>query len=122
MTATLRPGVYNVVVEGYSTAEGTYSLTADCNMSIPDVVQGSITCGSTVYGDTTYGSHFIGYTTPDAHYTFNLTDTMNVSFDACNASFDATLWLYNEDLSTYFAAMYQGGCGKYYYVLVTTVA
>ena len=91
----LQPGSYTVVVEGFSSREGVYTLSTSCG-NAPS--SGSLTCGSTVTGDTTNAVHVIGSSSGEHFYRLTVPTTLTYTFATCGGStYDTRLRLYSGD-------------------------
>lgn len=96
LTYTLDPGDYVVVVEGYQTSQGAFTLNVTCSAPSPyrGTYRGPLVCGEGVSGSTapefdgTFASAINHHT-----YTFNVTDETPrpISIDACESEFDTVL-------------------------------
>ena len=94
-------GGYALVVEGYGTAEGHYTVNMTCSQFDfhPTVLQ-NINCGATVTGDTSEGfrssSTLLSSNSAAEHvYPFSIgpAGVDNVEFNSCNSTFDTYLLL-----------------------------
>ena len=106
-TGFLAPGEYAVVIEGWSSSEGNYTLSMECfaDGETLEYFDGSITCGDTVQGDTTGAGSHRGHAASDHVYFFSVENQENRSvdnfrFDACNSEFDTHLRVYSSDFSS----------------------
>jgi hypothetical protein len=87
LDASLTSGEYVLVIEGFSSAEGEYSVTMNCPTVDGDdaFLDGSIACGETVTGTTVEAGSHIGNGASDHVYTFSLgssPDEQTVQFDS----------------------------------------
>ena len=85
-TGPMDAGDYALVIEGWATEEGRYSVTMTCQ-TVDDTTyfDGAIDCGSIVSGITTGAQgHSYTFTVPEP-------GLWNVEFDSCSSSFDTHL-------------------------------
>jgi hypothetical protein len=111
LNTALEVGQYNLVIEGYESNEGVYSVAMSCEPFYREI-EGSLECGQTITGNTdragagmvnTGGSHF---------YSFSLPDSMLVQFDTCDSDYDTFLRVFSSGLDTELDACDDcGDCG-----------
>jgi hypothetical protein len=101
LDAELRAGDYILIIEGYSSDEGEYSVTMNCPDS-GDYIDGEIACGDTVQGSTVAaGWSLVGSDASEHMYTFTVERGMNlVQFDSCDSQFDTFLRIMTPTLDT----------------------
>ena len=120
---TILPGGdYTLVVEGFSSSEGAYSVIMNCpdedcvqvdGESRPCFLDGDIRCGETKTGTTVDAGSHVGNGASDHiyHFTTRRGDTI-LQFDACSSSFDTYLRVFDESMLTEVAACDDcGPCG-----------
>ena len=98
LDAQLPPGEYALVIEGFSSSEGVYSVAMSCMDAASDSSMGPIACAQTVQGDTSGGFSTVGGGSAEHLYTFHLDAPTAVQFDSCASSFDT--WLRVLDVTT----------------------
>lgn len=82
----LDAGDYAVVLEGYSSREGTYHLTVECMQPSAPL---AIVCDDVVHGNTDSAVSNHGGQSGEHLYDFTLTEPINlVQFDSCGSQFD----------------------------------
>ena len=100
----LETGDYVVVLEGYASSEGDYTLAMNC---FGGGREGSIQCGSTVRGNTVGTVSSLGNGGGDHFYSFTVNSTTNAAgveqdqmfqFDSCGSSYDTYLRIFELDL------------------------
>jgi hypothetical protein len=89
----LDPGVYFLVVDGYGSASGAYTLNVHfgatpCEIGDPCADPVILTCGSTATGNTADGMNYVGNPAPDLFYQVNITQSGPVTFSLCDAATD----------------------------------
>eukprot|EP00300_Choanocystis_sp_HF-7_P033195 c45493_g1_i1.p1 GENE.c45493_g1_i1~~c45493_g1_i1.p1 ORF type:complete len:538 (+),score=105.38 c45493_g1_i1:85-1614(+) len=94
LTVTLDPGSYVVVVDGFATSAGSFSLSVTCGLA----------CGATVGGSTAGLPNTFGNAAGDAVYTFTLSSASTISLSTCGSTFDTFLRLYQSDRTTQIAS------------------
>lgn len=76
-----------VVVDGFSTSSGRYTLTAQgCPGQI--VNQGNVACGINVTGNSATGTNTVGQAAPEHWYQFMAPIDGNYTFNTCGSSYD----------------------------------
>lgn len=86
--------IYNLVIEGFSSAEGLYSVIMNCDTEY----DGTIACGETVTGSTVGAGSTIGNGASDHLYAFTLATPMNLQMDSCASTYDTYLRIMDENL------------------------
>lgn len=94
-------GDYALVVEGYGTQEGHYTVNMTCSpFNFRPSVLENITCGATVIGDTSEGfrasnTRLSSNSAAEHVYPFSVgpAGVTNIEFNSCNSSFDTYLLL-----------------------------
>lgn len=106
LDAQLAAGDYNLVIEGFSSGEGTYSVTMVCTGGgVDNAIQGPITCAGrtqTVTGDTTGAVATVGNAGGDHLYSFTIpvgSPNNFVQFDSCASTYDTYLRVMSSDMS-----------------------
>jgi len=116
LTRTLEAGTYNVIVEGFSNRQGSYSLSMGCSEPTttpapgPAMQEEPLQCGGYAVGDTRTGTHRFGHRAREHHYRLTLPTLSLVTLNACNANYDVYLRIYNEQMTTQIAYRDDGGC------------
>ena len=98
ISITLPEGAYVIVVEGYSTMQGTFKLNLDCRAagSVASDLQtavataSSLQCGVNITGNTANGEPFLGNRARDILYRFTVTDDedFQVTVSTCGSSYE----------------------------------
>lgn len=104
---------YTIVVDGYSSSEGSFVLTMICGSSEPEPEdRPTISCGQSVSGSTEGAANSVGNSAGDHIYSFVAT-TSDVTFDACQAGYDSYLRLMDANLLSQIDANddHGGACG-----------
>ena len=104
LDADLPAGDYILIIEGYASSEGDYSVQMNCPATSGEVTgftDGDIACGDTVIGTTVEAGSHVGNGASDHIYAFSLgADQAGfVQFDSCESDFDTYLRVFNADLS-----------------------
>jgi hypothetical protein len=89
----LAPGSYAMVIEGYGSAEGNYTVEMSCqSLNFTLELDRNISCGSFVSGDSSLsvGNELVEHIYP---FTVGRTGVANIVFDSCNSEFDTVLKL-----------------------------
>ena len=90
----LLPGDYILVVEGFASMEGAYTVDMTCNAPVNIGQLDTIQCGQTVTGDTSTssGTNLIpGGSSPENLFAFSIPSLGLVQFNSCGSQFDT--WL-----------------------------
>ncbi len=107
VSATLAPGLYFIVVDGWGGAGCNYNLSVSCASSTgqPDCATATpIACGQTVTGNTSTGvnntvgpycSAYCNYTGKEKVYSLNVTTTSTVTINATGLTGDLDMFLLN---------------------------
>jgi hypothetical protein len=102
-TGFLAPGEYAVVVEGWASEEGPYTMSMECfaDADTVEYFDGPIRCGDTVTGDTTRAGSHRGHESGDHIFYFAVENSSvaNLRFDACNSEFDTHLRVYTDNFA-----------------------
>ena len=95
---SLTPGNYFVVVDGYGTGSGAYTLNISGTGGVSPCDGAPVAaCGGSYTGDTTGDANFIGNPAPDNVYVFNSTQAQVVTLSLCGGStWDTYLRLYDD--------------------------
>jgi hypothetical protein len=105
---------YVLVVEGFGTAEGSYSFTMTCE-DVEESLEGTIECGQTVAASTVGASNSAGSagsTGGDHMYNFTLTEATDVQFSSCESDYDTFLRIFSPSLTQELHACDDcGDCG-----------
>jgi hypothetical protein len=105
---------YTIVVDGFSSEEGSFVLTMLCGSSPPPQPESlTISCGQTVSGSTVGASSSVGSSSGEHIYSFAAT-TSDVTFDACDSDYDSYLRLMDANLASTLASNddHGGTCGS----------
>lgn len=93
----LTQGSYWVVIAGYDTSAGNYTMTVTCPVSIV----GNVACGETMSGNTTTGANSVGeHPAPDHWWRLTAPRDGNYTFDTCGSSFDTWVHVYTRIADT----------------------
>ena len=68
-----------LVVEGFSTSSGDFSVTMNCRDESSGFLDGNITCGQTVHGSTVNAGSHVGNGASDHIYSFTMEPGMQVT-------------------------------------------
>lgn len=100
LDVALDAGEYIIVIGGFASSEGSYSVIMNCETDGLGFHDGDLVCEQTVSGNTAVAPGVAGLS--QAHsYSFTLPPGANiVQFDACASSFDTILRIMTPDLST----------------------
>ena len=94
LDASLPPGDYVLVVEGFSSGEGDYSVTMNCPVE-DAFLDGTLQCGQSVAGSTVGAGSNLGNGGSEHIYQFTLTDVpaegTSVQFNSCGSHYDTFL-------------------------------
>ena len=92
----LEPGSYTVVVEGYTSEEGAYTLGVACG-NAPS--SGALSCGSSFTGSTVDAVHVVGTESGEHFYRLAVPVAQQYTFSTCGGSsnYDTRLRLYSGD-------------------------
>ena len=104
----LEPGEYALVIEGWHTSEGRYSVTMTCQTEEDSTwFEGEIGCGQRVNGTTAdAGQHVYAFTVPEP-------GIWNLEFNSCGSSFDTQLQVSTADRLTVLTGCNDcGDCGQ----------
>ena len=101
LDSALPEGHYNLVIEGYSSLEGVYSVTMTCEPFSRDI-EGPIACGETVSGNTVGAGSGMVSQSGSHYYTFSMQTQGLVQFDSCNSDYDTFLRVF----SSFFRIMF----------------
>ena len=85
-----------LVIEGFSSSQGDYTVDMIC----PAAFDGEITCGQTVTGTTSGSGSTHGNAAPDHFYSFTVTEPQVYQFDSCDSSYDTWLRVFATDMTT----------------------
>ena len=97
----LQPGNYYIVVDGYGTATGTYTLTVNfgatpCEVGDPCEDATVLGCGDSVTGTTVGGTNYVGNGAPDVFYELEIGEAGPVTLSLCNGTdYDSYLRVYD---------------------------
>ena len=105
LDADLPAGEYILIIEGYASTEGDYSVQMNCPTTtgvITGFTDGDIACGDSVVGTTIEAGSHVGNGASDHIYSFSLSEDQAgfVQFDSCASDFDTYLRVYNSDLTS----------------------
>ena len=105
LTVALAPGAYVVVVEGYDSATGGYTLASTCETTgttvspVPvESIESSLFCGGTAHGSTAVPGLTSVVGEPSNEHIFGLEVTGRATayvFDTCGSSFDTVVRIYD---------------------------
>jgi hypothetical protein len=86
---------YVVVVDGFSTSSGIFSIRASCPTAsvYPHVSDGVLNCSAPMTGTTVGGTHDIARSA-ERWFEFNVTTLGRYSFSSCGSAFDTYLNIY----------------------------
>jgi len=92
----LAAGNYVVVMDGYGTNSGNYTLATTCpsGPAPPPAAEGTLTCQTAQTGNTTGGTSTAGSQAPDHWYIFNPAASGLYSFSTCGSGFDTHLHIF----------------------------
>jgi len=128
LNTNLNAGTYTLLVEGYRSSEGSYTLEYDIIPQPsqpplipqpplvpqppqlipqppqlipqpPQPVVVSLSGTGSIDGSTSQPSNFLGEDSNNQIYSFELTRTTTVTFSTCVASYDTFMWLYGSDIA-----------------------
>ena len=106
-TGGLDAGTYVLLVEGYSNAEGGYTISTTCQNTTADIqfYDGNVECGDAIVGDTVGEGSHRGHESGDHIYYFSVPDgeTVHIEFDSCASDFDTHLRVFDHDLTAEYA-------------------
>lgn len=91
LDADLPPGDYILVIEGFSSSEGVYSVTMICDSADTGAITNTVACEETIVGSTVGVPSNLGNPSGEILYAFSLGVDMAVQFDSCASSFDTYL-------------------------------
>ena len=94
LDVTLEPGEYTLVVEGFGSAEGSFTLTTTCGAPVSS---GELFCDTQVTGDTTNSINVVGEDSGEHFYDLTVlsTEAGVYTFSTCEgSSYDTRLRLY----------------------------
>ena len=105
LDADLAAGDYVLIIEGFSSEEGEFSITMNCPTN-GVFLDGAIACGQSVAGSTVGAGSHVGNGASDHVYSFTVAaDVEGVTFDSCGSEFDTYLRvLQGSDLAAISAA------------------
>lgn len=92
---------YLIMVEGFSSRSGNYSLAVTCEISIPDNDDCAnaipVVCREAVTGNTALATNSVGNAAPDLWYSFTGLDgvTQEVTASLCGSSFDTFIRVFD---------------------------
>ena len=91
---------YTLVVEGFASNEGTYTLVTSCAAPPatvpPGASSGPAECGGTYTGDTTGATHVVGSDSGEHYYTVTVSTAQSYTFSTCEGSgYDTRLRLFS---------------------------
>jgi hypothetical protein len=86
---------YTLVVEGYSSDEGGYIVTATCHEPPSSENLGEL-CGESLSGSTVGATSFYGNSAGEMVYTFTAAQSTYL-FDGCGSTYDSYLRVYNAE-------------------------
>jgi hypothetical protein len=94
----LTPGNYFVVVDGWGTSSGAYTLNISGTGGVsPCDGAPTVVCGGSYPGDTTGDSNFAGNPAPDNVFVFNSTQAQTLTLSLCGGStWDTYLRIYDD--------------------------
>lgn len=99
---------YNLVIEGFSSNEGVYAVTMNCDSEM----DGAIACGETVSGSTVGAGSHVGNGASDHFYAFSLDRSSNIQMDSCASSYDTFLRIFDMSLGEEYTSCDDcGNCG-----------
>jgi hypothetical protein len=117
LDADLPAGEYILIIEGYASSEGEYSVQMNCPTTtgvVTGFTDGDIACGDSVVGTTLEAGSHVGNGASDHIYSFSLGEDQAgfVQFDSCASDFDTYLRIFNSDLTAEIAGCDDcGPCG-----------
>jgi len=76
------PGEYTLIVEGWSSGEGAYTLATSCGA--PIVSEGDLMCGSSVDGDTSGAASVVGSASGEHFYRLTVPLPREYTFSTCD--------------------------------------
>jgi hypothetical protein len=90
LTQILPAGEYIVIVDGFGTSSGAYTLQTTCPAANapPPPASGYITCGTTLTGSTVGGTTSVGHAAPENWFLLQVNVSGSYTMSTCGSSFD----------------------------------
>jgi len=105
LSCDLPAGYYGLVVDGYSSSVGDFSITLTCPRA-------SLGCAETVEGSTRGAADVVGSGAGDVLYDFHADTLTDVVFSSCGSQYDTWLRVLSTDLSHEYCGCDDcGDCG-----------
>jgi hypothetical protein len=101
LSTLLSPGTYWVVIEGFASEHGQYTMAVTCPAG--SWVQSTISCGGApVTGSTSGGTSSVGNESPEHYFQLSAPFSGVYTFDSCGSSFDT--WIHVFEANTLLGA------------------
>ena len=121
-SSMLAPGSYTLLVEGFSTHSGSYTVAMSGDGCRGESTHSSISCGDTRTGSTAGHSSDLGGVSPDNTYQFQVVTAGSFVFNSCGSSYDTWLRIYNAVGTQVSSGDDDGNCGVHTILTSPTLA